>query len=48
MIYKTLHIKQKVEQHEPTLTSGGELVCSGRVSCVIRRITIVTIYNAKI
>ena len=32
LIYKTLHIKLNVEQHEPTFNPGGELCCSGRVS----------------
>jgi len=30
-LYKTLHKKQKIEQHEPTNT-GGKLRYSGRVS----------------
>jgi hypothetical protein len=42
MIYKTLHIKPKIEQHEP----GDELMCSGMVSSFCstsdtRRVTLV-------
>jgi len=31
MIYKTLHWKLKIEQHE-LIKTRGELICSGRVS----------------
>jgi hypothetical protein len=46
-IYKTLHRKINIEQHEPHQKSGGELRCSGRVnsSCSTngtRRVTLVT------
>jgi hypothetical protein len=27
VIYKTIHRKLKIEQHEPTLKTGGELGC---------------------
>ena len=32
MIYKTLHRKIKIEQHEHNKKRGGGLVCSGSVS----------------
>ena len=30
MIYKTLHRKLKIKQHEPPLKTGDELMCSGK------------------
>ena len=32
MIYKIVHRKLKIEQHEPPLKTGGELRCSGMIS----------------
>ena len=43
-IYKTLHRKQKIEQHEPSKTRD-ELMCSGRAgsSCSTRGSHVITI-----
>jgi hypothetical protein len=32
MIYKTLHRKLNIEQHEPHNKTGSELRCSGRIN----------------
>jgi hypothetical protein len=46
-IFKTLHRKLKIGQHEPHIKTGGELMCSGNVdsSCSTsgtRRVILVT------
>ena len=49
MIYKTLHRKLKIDQHEPHKKNWGELVCSGRVgsSCSTSGTRRVTSYKAS-
>ena len=47
VVYKTLHRKQEIEEHEPYLKTGGELWCPGQVgrsciTCGSRRDTLVT------
>ena len=49
MIYKTLHRKLKLKQHEPT-KSRGELMCSGMASsscstCNTRRVTFKQLFH---
>jgi hypothetical protein len=43
IIYKTLHRKLKIVQHEPRIKTGSELVCSRRLSSSTRSTRYVTL-----